>query len=411
LVLPELPSNHLGLLDRFAKLLYLSDAVEILKGTCSVRALLSRLGSFLTERTGDGGHANQASDVTSKKLAQARETIARKNEKLEELHHQLAKKDQGLARLRRAALGTSGVEARTEGVRPENIIWILGTAKTGSSWLGSLMAHPQEHYGWREPNVGNLFGSHYYERTEGKYRKLKNEHWRRFWILGEGHRETWIRSIRSFILEGARARFPEMTDESYLVIKEPHGSHGAPLLMEALPESRMVFLIRDPRDVAASALDARMRGSWLYERKRHLLGGEDTLGDVPPDEIVRERAEMYSRDIGKVKAAYEAHEGYKILVRYEDLRADTLGTMKRIYRALRMTVDEEELARTVERFSFENIPEQKKGPGKSRRKATPGSWREDLIPEQVKTVEEITAPFLREYYGSEASGPNLRLAE
>lgn len=347
----------------------------------------------------------------SKKLAQARETIARKNEKLDDLRHQIAKKDQGLARLRRVALDSSSVETQIEGARPENIVWIFGTAKTGSSWLGSMMVDPLEHHGWREPNVGNLFGSHYYEKMEGKYRKLKNEHWRRYWILGEGYRETWIGSIRSFILEGARARFPEMTEESYLVIKEPHGSHGAPLLMEAIPESRMVFLIRDPRDVAASALDARTRGSWLYERKRHLFGGEDTLGDVPPDEIVRERAETYSRDVGKVKATYEAHEGHKVLVRYEDLRADTLGTMKRMYCDLHITVDEEHLARTVERFSFENIPEQKKGPGESRRKAAPGGWRKDLTPEQKKMVEEMTAPFLREYYGSEATKPNLRLAE
>lgn len=98
-------------------------------------------------------------------------------------------------------------------------------------------------------------------------------------------------------------------------------------------------------------------------------------------------------------------------MRYEDLRADTLETMKRIYYALRMLVDEEELARTVEEHSFENLPQEKKGPGKSRRKATPGGWREDLTPEQVKTVERITAPLLHEYYGDEVSEPSLRFAE
>jgi hypothetical protein len=35
--------------------------------------------------------------------------------------------------------------------------------------------------------------------------------------------------------------------------------------MEALPESRMIFLIRDPRAFAASALDAARKGSWMYE--------------------------------------------------------------------------------------------------------------------------------------------------
>lgn len=202
-----------------------------------------------------------------------------------------------------------------------------------------------------------------------------------------------------------------MTNTSYLVIKEPHGSHGAPLLMEALPESRMIFLVRDPRDVAASALAARMKGSWLYERWHERRGGEETLANVPPDEIVRGRAQMYLRDVGKVKTAYEAHEGYKTLVRYEDLRADTIEVMKRIYRTLHIAVDEKELARTVKRYCFENIPEDKRGPGNPRRKATPGGWKEDLAPEQVKIVERITAPLLHEYYGSKASEPNLRFAE
>src|SRR3712207_6950789 len=48
----------------------------------------------------------------------------------------------------------------------------------------------------------------------------------------------------------------------YLVVKEPNGSIGAPLLMEALPESRMILLVRDPRDVAASSIDARRKGGW-----------------------------------------------------------------------------------------------------------------------------------------------------
>ena len=89
-------------------------------------------------------------------------------------------------------------------------------------------------------------------------------------------------------------------------------------------------------------------------------------------------------------------------VRYEDLRADTLGTMRRIYATLGIPVDEGELARAVEKHSWENIPEKKKGGGKFYRKATPGGWREDLTPKQIKQVERITAPLLEEYYSGEA---------
>ncbi len=99
-----------------------------------------------------------------------------------------------------------------------------------------------------------------------------------------------------------------------------------------------------------------------------------------------------------VKRSYEAHRGPNVLVRYEELRVDTLKTMKRIYSTLELPVDEEELARVVKKHSWENIPEEKKGEGKFYRKATPGSWREDLTPEQVEIIERITAPLLEEFY-------------
>jgi hypothetical protein len=72
--------------------------------------------------------------------------------------------------------------------------------------------------------------------------------------------------------------------------------------------------------------------------------------------------------------------------------------MKRIYSSLGIPVGDEELARVVEEHSWENIPEEEKGEGKSFRKATPGGWREDLTPEQAKMVERITAPLLEEFY-------------
>ncbi len=64
-----------------------------------------------------------------------------------------------------------------------------------------------------------------------------------------------------------------------------------------------------------------------------------------------------------------------------------------------LLADEEELGRVVEQHSWENIPEDEKGRGKFFRKAMPGSWQEDLASEQIETVERITAPILKEFYG------------
>src|SRR3712207_7766565 len=49
-------------------------------------------------------------------------------------------------------------------------------------------------------------------------------------------------SIRHFVLTGARYAFPNLGPDDLLVVKEPGGGVGAPFLMEALPESRMILL-------------------------------------------------------------------------------------------------------------------------------------------------------------------------
>ena len=283
--------------------------------------------------------------------------------------------------------GVAGTHA--DGVNPENIVWIFGSGRSGSTWLSSMMGEVEGHALWVEPWVGTLFGRFYYSGVDK--RKQDNAQF----ILGL-HRESWLRSIRNFVLDAAATIFPGLEEDDYLIIKEPNGSIGAPLMMEALPESRMIFLIRDPRDVAASHVDSSRKGSYMYERRK---GGKHAARfEMEADDLVSNMANSYVKNVSNAKEAYEAHHGPKVLVRYEDLRSDTLGEMRRIYSTLGIAVDEQELGQAVEKHSWESIPEDEKGEGKFYRKASPGGWREDLTPEQAETVERITAPLLRELY-------------
>lgn len=317
------------------------------------------------------------------------ERMVEKNRRLKRLRERLEEKDRELAALRAEMLRReAGEEA---GIRPENIVWVFGAGRTGSTWLSSMMADLGRHTLWHEPLVGELFGNLYYVRGAGN-------HGSPHFVLGR-HREVWLPSIRRFVLDGANGRFPEAADGGFLVVKEPNGSIGAPLLMEALPESRMVLLVRDPRDVAASILDARREGSWLYEKNRaRSREWRNEASGQDPDALAETWARSFLQRMGNATRAFEAHGGPRALVRYEDLRTDAFGEMGRMYGELNITVDDDELRRAIGTHAWENIPEEKRGEGKFYRKASPGSWREDLSPEQARVVEEITRPILEAFY-------------
>lgn len=325
-----------------------------------------------------GRVARRATPLVSKRWSAERGEAARR----------LAESERQVSRLRRRLIAA---ETGARGVRPERMIWIFGVARTGSSWLASMMGDLDGHAVWYEPYVGDVFGFSYNVRSP-EWQRQRDD-----FILSDRYREAWLRSIRSFVMEGADARFPDLGEDGYLVLKEPNGSIGAPLLLESMPESREILLVRDPRDVVASILDANKKGGWVANQNS-AAGSDDSLADTDPDTFVRQRAGMYMASMGKAREAHDAHEGPKVVVRYEDLRRNTFNEMKRMYAALGIPVDEARLARAVENHAWEKIPDKNKGAGKFHRKGVAGGWREDLTPEQARIVEEITTPLLHEFY-------------
>ena len=295
---------------------------------------------------------------------------------------------------RSPAAGSVEGRAAREPIGTEQLVWMFGSPRTGSTWLSRMMAELENQERWHEPYIGLLFGSFLYERLEGNEKLLNNPSF----IMGEPYREVWLASIRNFLLEGAAARYPNLGDDQYLVVKEPNGSVGAPLMMEATPESRFIFLIRDPRDVVASRLDAFKEGAWSAQN-RDYDSAEELIS------FTRHLAKEYSKVVSQVVAAYEAHPGRKTLVRYEDLRGDTVATLEAMYAELEIEVDRPALEAAVEKHSWENIPQSDKGSGKFYRKASPGGWREDLSQAQIDLIEEITGSLLLRFYQTEETRP------
>src|SRR5215217_4529253 len=80
-------------------------------------------------------------------------------QRIEQLRRELGEKNRENARLRsRLVAGSFGLPGGD--VKPENVIWMFGSGRTGSSWLSTMMGDLEGHARWNEPYVGELLVRH-----------------------------------------------------------------------------------------------------------------------------------------------------------------------------------------------------------------------------------------------------------
>ncbi len=117
-----------------------ASALEIARG---IKAFLNLEAGFTRGKVPEPGGSERLR-VQTQKLNQTQR-------QLEQRRRQLENKDNKIARLEKQ-LGTP----ENGGINPENIIWILGTGRSGSTWLARIMQDLQSHVPWEEPRIGQV---------------------------------------------------------------------------------------------------------------------------------------------------------------------------------------------------------------------------------------------------------------
>jgi hypothetical protein len=297
--------------------------------------------------------------------------------------------------------GVRRVPGLVPGVIERKLIWMFGSPRSGSTWLMHLLWETPRVAVLQEPLIGThlgLFAAEIVGNGQdgiGAGVRLSDVRDDDAYFFSERHADVWGPPLRKLILKGLEPHVPLRA--RYLVVQEPNGSEGADLVMKGLGRSRLLFLLRDGRDVVDSVVDAYRPGAWLDEK----FGvGKDMPGPARLD-LVRRESERWVARTDIVARAYDRHPPERrLLVRYEELLSDTAGVLRSIYSWLQLDPPSD-LAARVEAHSFSAVPDSEKGAGKFRRAATPGLWRQSLSEEEQAACMEIMGPTLKSFgYGT-----------
>jgi len=280
-----------------------------------------------------------------------------------------------------------------------SLVWMLGSPRTGSTWLLYLLAVHPRIVPIDEPGIGyhlgmfaaDAMGAHPWAFEDARLLLPHARSDDRQYFFSRHYENVWRPRLRGLILARMQAQLRTVAREKQTahpigVIKEPAGSQVADFLFTVLPESRLLFLVRDGRDVLDSALDAVRHGSWLADQ----FGA---TADLSPEErlgFLRAQAHRWVARTGSVQRAYERlPDRQRFLVRYEDLRVDTKKGLREILAWLGLDYDEALFGERVAKLSFEAVPEAERGTGKFTRAASPGMWRQNLTATEQTAIAEI----------------------
>lgn len=305
----------------------------------------------------------------------------------------------------------------------ERLVWIFGSPRSGSTWLLRLLIHPWGLDNSREgidrsrfrPAGGNVLPvnesylpMHLAPLREstvasievGGGRLLLNDQRAAdpAYFFSDAYRGTWEEGTRRLVLErfAAQARDAGVEhgiEDPVMLIKEPNGSHAADVVARLLPRSRIVFLLRDGRDVVDSMLEADSPGGWRTRNDGVLAitTAEDRLS------AVRRQAHLWLiRTIAVERACEAIGPDRWIRVRYEDLLADTEGELTRLDEWLGLERSPAGRQRAVRANRFNSLRNRIRGRRNGVRAASPGLWRTNMSQPEQEALNELIGPKLAE---------------
>lgn len=299
-------------------------------------------------------------------------------------------------------------------IQDEQLFFVLGYQKSGTTWVATLLrAHPEVH----------CDGEGHFHRGDDARRYLPNvlascaglcewmsEH-SNLWLRGRDFQEEvefLAANITRAVMHRAAARKGKrlVGDKSGLV-----GPQAVASIYRMFPGSRILHVVRDPRDVAVSKCfhlwrgvsdgrhelppeEEEIRRSYFADPKAFSARGRSIFHS----HFLNAFAEEWSAWVTGCRDLAETIFGDRYLeVRYEDLHASPEKVLERILTFLGASVEPEVVRSCVDEASFQRQSGRTPGelaPLSYFRRGIVGDWQNFFTPSDLESFEKRIGPAL-----------------
>jgi len=309
-------------------------------------------------------------------------------------------------------------------------IFLVGHGKSGTTWLHMLFFH--------HPNTAVVAERRLFEHPDENTALLDS-------LLNDEDFESWFRSssfgkkapehaqvryelsrlmsdyllYRALAMRKSAKGFERRTpithfSEKIALNTEQDARVTIDTLKKLYPDAKIVHIVRDPRDVAVSAMFHSYRNfrekrerNWITDFVDSVLDGKN--GNMLKKQAVSAYFKSHAKAWNRIASIFHERgellygDNY-LLVRYEDLLQAPQAQVKRLFDFTGLAHDEQLLMEVVDKASFKNLSKGRKAGEQDSssfyRKGVAGDWKNYLTPEASRKVFK-DARELMEQFGYE----------
>ena len=253
----------------------------------------------------------------------------------------------------------------SEDVFRRRFVFIMGADRSGTTWLQAMVgSHPDVATTVQMTVFHAYIPLWLHEWTvESKY--LANpDHWD-MGLPAIWTREEFDAFLRAFIASVYTKVIEKSPHATHVLDKHPAYRDRVELILQFIPNARLIHVIRDGRDVALSSIAASRTLQWGHRS-------------------VDEAGRGWVRDIQAARVGQKYPDQY-LEVRYEDLHAQCGETLQRVFEFCDLPLENCDVDRIADEHRYDKMKSELSSPDSSRsapsghyRKGISGGWREEM---------------------------------